>query len=307
MKCDERRAPAVLKGGAKPLSDAFFVLGRRATEWMHGLCGPGPQQVVVRGGARLGCQVQRAYSVHGRHGIWACGFLRSSHARLLLRLLMLLVLRLLLLLLVQFRLLHPGHPRPPAPLQLLLPGHPRPWMLLLLLLLRPPFVLLLLLLLVVLLRRLMLLLLLRSRLRQLLRRRQLIAVGPVPHLLRSGRTSATCRTSALLRSGRVLVRTHVLAARVPAAPAPAELSTRIFGHGVDEKMETLEKCSACTHLVKCHVALHSRHWLDQVPPTVFELLVYTDGMLLRTTDYLIDLRTKDTVKARRSYPNRMRC
>ena len=52
---------------------------------------------------------------------------------------------------------------------------------------------------------------------------------------------------------------------------------------------------------------HSRHWLDQVPPTVFELLVYTDGMLLRTTDYLIDLRTKDTVKARRSYPNRMRC
>ena len=72
---------------------------------------------------------------------------------------MLLVLRLLLLLLVQFRLLHPGHPRPPAPLQLLLPGHPRPWMLLLLLLLRPPFVLLLLLLLVELLRRLMLLLL----------------------------------------------------------------------------------------------------------------------------------------------------
>ena len=124
-----------------------------------------------------------------------------------------------------------------------------------LLLLRPPFVLLLLLLLVELLRRLMLLLLLRSRLRLLLRRRQLIAVIRVLHLSRSERNSATCRTSALLRSGRVLVRTHVLAARVPAAPAPAELSTRICGHGVDEKMETLEKCSACTHLVKCHVAL----------------------------------------------------
>ena len=30
-------------------------------------------------------------------------------------------------------------------------------------------------------------------------------------------------------------------------------------------------------------------------------------MLLRTADYQIDLRTKDTCNARRSYPNRMRC
>ena len=33
----------------------------------------------------------------------------------------------------------------------------------------------------------------------------------------------------------------------------------------------------------------------------------TDGMLLRPTDYLIDLRTKDTFNARRRDPNRMRC
>ena len=123
--------------------------------------------------------------------------------------------------------------------------------------LRPPFVLLLLLLLVVLLRRLMLLLLLRSRLRQLLRRCQLIAVGPVPHLLRSGRTSATCRTSAPLRSGRVSVRNHVLAASSDESP-----TGRPCGHDVDEKMVTLTNCSACTHLVKCQLA---------VPPTVFEL------------------------------------
>ena len=165
---------------------------------------------------------------------------------------MLLVLRLLLLLLVQFRLLHPGHPRPPALLLLLLPSHTRPRVLLLLLLLRPPFVLLLLLLLVELLRLLMLLLLLRSRRRLLLRRRQLIALERVK--------TAPCPTSALLRSGRVLVRTHVLAAPAAAelstvAPAPAELSTRICGHDVDEKMETLKKCSACTHLVKCQLAV----------------------------------------------------
>ena len=30
-------------------------------------------------------------------------------------------------------------------------------------------------------------------------------------------------------------------------------------------------------------------------------------MLLRITDYLIDLPTKDTFNARRSYPNRMLC
>ena len=91
--------------------------------------------------------------------------------------------------------------------------------------------LLLLLLLVELRRLLMLLLLLRSRLRQLLRRRQLIAVGPVPHLLRSERTSATCHTSALLCYGRVLAQVR-WQARV--APAPAESSTRICVHGVDE-------------------------------------------------------------------------
>ena len=33
----------------------------------------------------------------------------------------------------------------------------------------------------------------------------------------------------------------------------------------------------------------------------------TEGMLLRITDYLIDLPTKDTFNARRRYPNRMRC
>ena len=117
--------------------------------------------------------------------------------------------------------------------------------------------LLLLLLLVELRRLLMLLLLLRSRLRLLLRRRQLIAVGPVPHLLRSGRTSATCRTSAPLRSGRVSVRNHVLAASSDESP-----TGRPCGHDVDEKMVTLTNCSACTHLVKCQLA---------VPPTVFEL------------------------------------
>ena len=50
---------------------------------------------------------------------------------------------------------------------------------------------------------------------------------------------------------------------------------------------------------------HSRHWLDQVPPTVFEL--YTEGMLLRITDNLINLPTKDTINAYMRYPHRMRC
>ena len=142
---------------------------------------------------------------------------------------MLLVLRLLLLLLVQFRLLHPGHPRPPALLLLLLPSHTRPRVLLLLLLLRPPFVLLLLLLLVELLRLLMLLLLLRSRLRLLLRRRPLIALGLA--------VQAPCRTAALLRSGR---RSGVLAACSP-GEFPTGRAPCSCGHDVDEKMETFKK------------------------------------------------------------------
>ena len=172
---------------------------------MGARCGPGPQQVVVRGGARRCFEVQRAYGVHGRHGTWACGFLRSSHARLLLRLLMLLVLHLLL-------------PHGPSPR---LSGG-RAAAALLLVELR---------------RLLMLLLLLRSRLRLLLWRRPLIALELV--------LQAPWRTSAPSRSGRVLVRTHVQAAPALAAPAPGEFPTGrapcSCGHDVDEEVETFKK------------------------------------------------------------------
>ena len=70
---------------------------------------------------------------------------------------------------------------------------------------------------------------------------------------------------------------------------------------VDGDVEKVQCSSACTHVVKCQLAM---------PAGTYALLSSncdTEGMLLRTTDYLIDLRTKDTVKARWCYPNRMRC